>query len=64
MLGNRAIYHKGWTAVAKHKDPWLGSAHGLDDDVWELYDVEEDWTQSNDLAARSPSGSRTCSGCS
>ncbi len=22
MLGNRAIYHKGWTAVAKHKDPW------------------------------------------
>ena len=23
MLGNRAIFHKGWTAVAKHKDPWL-----------------------------------------
>ena len=22
--GNRAIFHKGWTAVAKHKDPWLG----------------------------------------
>ncbi|MCI2957278.1 arylsulfatase [Agromyces atrinae] len=54
MLGNRAIFHKGWTAVAKHKDPWLGSDHGLDDDVWELYNVEEDWTQSNDLAAAEP----------
>ncbi|PWC03700.1 arylsulfatase [Agromyces badenianii] len=54
MLGNRAIFHKGWTAVAKHKDPWLGSSHGLDDDVWELYNVEEDWTQSNDLASKEP----------
>lgn len=54
MVGNRAIYHKGWTAVAKHKDPWLGSDHGLDDDVWELYNVEEDWTQSHDLAAEEP----------
>ena len=54
MLGNRAIYHKGWTAVAKHKDPWVGSTHGLDDDVWELYDIEHDWTQSNDLADQEP----------
>jgi arylsulfatase A-like enzyme len=54
MVGNRAIYHKGWTAVAKHKDPWLGSSHGLDEDVWELYNVEEDWTQSHDLAAQEP----------
>ena len=54
MLGNRAIYHKGWTAVAKHKDPWLASDHGLDDDVWELYNIEEDWTQSHDLAAEEP----------
>ncbi|MHC9045029.1 arylsulfatase [Microbacterium saperdae] len=54
MVGNRAIFHKGWTAVAKHKYPWLGSDHGLDDDVWELYNVEEDWTQSNDLAEQEP----------
>jgi arylsulfatase len=54
MLGNRAIFHKGWTAVAKHKDPWRPSDHGLDDDVWELYNVEEDWTQSHDLAAEEP----------
>lgn len=54
MLGNRAIYHNGWTAVAKHKYPWLASDHGLDDDVWELYNVEEDWTQSHDIAAENP----------
>ena len=54
MVGNRAIYHLGWTAVAKHKDPWAGSTHGLDDDVWELYDVDEDWTQANDLANDHP----------
>ncbi|MFD6057689.1 sulfatase-like hydrolase/transferase [Rhodococcus wratislaviensis] len=54
MLGNRAIFHKGWTAVAKHKDPWLSSSHGLDADVWELYNVEEDWTQSHDLAGEHP----------
>ncbi|KQW06788.1 arylsulfatase [Leifsonia sp. Root4] len=54
MLGNRAIFHKGWTAVAKHKDPWLGSSHGLDEDVWELYNVDEDWTQSNNLAEQEP----------
>ena len=28
--------------------------HGLDDDVWELYNIEEDWTQSHDLAAEEP----------
>ena len=54
MVGNRAIYHKGWTAVAKHKDPWAGSMRGLDDDVWELYNVEDDWTQSHDLATQEP----------
>jgi arylsulfatase len=54
MFGNRAIYHKGWTAVARHKFPWQSSTHGLDDDVWELYDVENDWTQSHDLAAQEP----------
>lgn len=54
MLGNRAIFHQGWTAVAIHKKPWLPSGRGLDDDVWELYNVEEDWTQTNDLAAQEP----------
>ena len=64
MVGNRAIYHLGWTAVAKHKDPWAGSAHGLDDDVWELYHVDEDWTQANDVARTIPTSSPSCSDCS
>lgn len=54
LVGNRAIFHKGWVACAKHKDPWAGSDHGLDADVWELYNVEEDWTQAHDLAAQEP----------
>ena len=54
MFGNRAIYHRGWTAVARHKFPWQSSTHGLDEDVWELYDVERDWTQSHDVAAEQP----------
>jgi len=54
MLGNRAIYHKGWTAVAKHKDPWRGSDHGLDEDVWELFHTEVDRSESKNLAAEHP----------
>ncbi len=57
MFGNRGIYHKGWTAVTKHKTPWElvgGTMPELDDDVWELYDTNVDWTQSNDLSAEMP----------
>jgi hypothetical protein len=41
MFGNRGIYYKGWSAVTKHRTPWvMGSADvpAFDDDVWELYD--------------------------
>ena len=41
MFGNRGIYHKGWSAVTKHKTPWImvgGKMPAFDDDVWELYD--------------------------
>ncbi len=57
MFGNRGIYHKGWTAVTKHRTPWLLGAVQLpafDDDVWELYDTRTDWTQAHDLAAQNP----------
>ncbi len=53
MFGNRGIYHKGWTAVTRHRTPWLTGAVKLlafDDDVWELYDTNTDWTQSKDLS--------------
>ncbi len=57
MLGNRGIYHQGWTAVTKHRTPWETGAVDLpafDDDVWELYNTLEDWTQSKDLAKEMP----------
>ena len=56
IFGNRGIYHKGWTAVTKHKTPWAPLDQKLpafDDDVWELYS-DKDWTQANNLAAQMP----------
>jgi len=49
MLGSRAIWSNGWTAVTWHeKDtPW-------ESDKWELYNTDEDFTQANDLAAKEP----------
>ncbi len=55
MFGNRGIYHKGWTAVTKHRTPWEHSKPpAFDDDVWELYDTSTDWTQAHDLASLYP----------
>ena len=55
VMGNRAIYHKGWTAVTKHYTPWIpGAKPALDDDVWELYDTTKDWSQSKDLSKEMP----------
>jgi arylsulfatase A-like enzyme len=56
MFGNRGIYHKGWTAVTRHRTPWImtGAAPPFDDDVWELYDTNKDWSQSNDLSKTMP----------
>jgi arylsulfatase len=55
MLGSRGIYHDGWKAVAFHpfvdlynegRDPDLS----FEDDIWELYHVEEDPSEVRDLA--------------
>jgi arylsulfatase A-like enzyme len=57
MFCNRGIYHQGWTAVTKHGTPWILAGQdkpALDDDVWELYDTNGDWTQARDLAAEQP----------
>lgn len=57
MFGNRGIYHKGWSAVTKHKTPWIlvgGQLPDFDDDVWELYDGNSDFSQANDLVAEHP----------
>src|SRR3954454_14951897 len=55
MFGNRGIYHKGWSAVTKHRTPWVmvGGLPALDDDVWELYDGT-DYSQAHNLVAEWP----------
>ena len=57
MFCNRGIYHKGWSAVTKHRTPWAMGGETMpafDDDVWELYDGNTDWTQSKDLSDEMP----------
>ena len=55
IFGNRAIYSDGWVAATVHKAPWEATPrHPLADDVWELYDVDDDFSESNDLAAQNP----------
>ena len=57
MFCNRGIYHKGWSAVTKHRTPWILTGQKLvafDDDVWELYDGNKDSTQSKNLAKEMP----------
>ncbi|TAH50421.1 MAG: arylsulfatase [Chloroflexota bacterium] len=57
MFGNRGIYYKGWSAVTKHKTPWLLQGEktvAFDDDNWELYDGSKDWSQAHDLSKEMP----------
>jgi arylsulfatase A-like enzyme len=56
MFGNRGVYHRGWSAVTKHRTPWVmtGAQPAFDDDVWELYDGTTDFSQARDLAADRP----------
>jgi arylsulfatase len=57
MFGNRGIYHRGWSAVTKHKTPWLlldPNMGDFDDDTWELYDGASDFSQARDLATEQP----------
>jgi arylsulfatase len=61
IMASRAIYHDGWIASAfGPRIPWVpGLPAGFqtwtpDKDRWELYDLERDWSQANDLAAQMP----------
>jgi len=57
MFGNRGIYHRGWSAVTKHRTPWQmvgGVVPAFDDDLWELYDGASDYSQAHDLAPDQP----------
>jgi arylsulfatase len=55
MFGNRAIYHQGWVAATRHSIPWVNAPlPPVKDDVWELYKVDEDFSQAENLAAKNP----------
>lgn len=61
IMGSRGIYHDGWFAAAfGPRIPWVpGRPKGIQDwspekDTWELYNLEEDWSQADDLAAQMP----------
>jgi arylsulfatase len=56
MFGNRAIYHDGWVAAARHSIPWVlvPKLPPFEEDRWELYHVDEDFSQAHDLAAENP----------
>lgn len=54
--GNRAIYRDGWIASAMHWGPWMGEykCTGFEQDRWELYNIETDFSEYEDLAAKYP----------
>jgi arylsulfatase A-like enzyme len=49
MLGNRGIWQDGWKAVAYH-----AAGTSFDDDRWELYHLDEDFSECHDLAEQFP----------
>ncbi len=56
MFVNRAIYHDGWLACSRFGVPW--SLAGKEGDFlkapWELYNLDADFSQADDLAAKNP----------
>ena len=58
IMASRGVYHDGWLASAPGpREPWVsGVPKGVKEwspltDKWELYNLDEDWSQANDLAA-------------
>ena len=57
LFGNRAIYKDGWKAVTIHANrmPWdLNRVLPFDEDVWELYHIDEDFSEANNVAEQYP----------
>lgn len=61
--GGRAVYKDGWKAEVYHprnifsdsiKPDINFTAPSFDKDKWELYNLNEDWTETNDLASEYP----------
>jgi arylsulfatase A-like enzyme len=56
MIGNRGVYDNGWVAcTTPRRLPWQAAADSSPDDFkWELYNIEEDFSEANNLAAANP----------
>jgi len=60
LMGSRGVYHEGWFAgTFGPKAPWSTDPSGVinwepEQEVWELYNLEEDYSQSKDLAKGNP----------
>jgi arylsulfatase len=61
IMGSRAIYNGGWVAaVFGPRTPWVpGMSPAMrtwtpDNDKWELYNIDQDWSEMTDLAASNP----------
>lgn len=57
MMGDHALYHEGWIASTKVvRAPWNMTAKATDPMKmeWELYNLNDDYSQSTDLAAKYP----------
>jgi arylsulfatase len=60
IMGSRGIYHEGWFAgVFGPRTPWVPGRPDIskwdpEKDSWELYHLDEDWSQANDLSAKMP----------
>lgn len=57
MVGNRGIYKDGWWAGARHLLPWKREAWEtaeIGQHSWELYNLNEDYSQAHDLATKEP----------
>ncbi len=65
IFGNRAIYKDGWKASAAHHpnsldlftysdEPAKPIENNPDKDVWELYKIDEDFNELNNLAEKHP----------
>ncbi|MDE0437029.1 MAG: arylsulfatase [bacterium] len=61
MLGSRAIYHEGWKATTDHVGSMVAAERELiegstdfESDRWSLYNLEEDFSEANDVAEAHP----------
>ena len=57
LMSNRGIYHDGWYAnTTPPVPPWVLNAKMPDvaDYKWELYNITQDYSQADDLAAKNP----------